>query len=434
MDKRRKRETDSQMLNQSRKKEESYLILIILMVIFRLVISLMEPYAIDMGGYLAWSRYLANNGPFGLYSRFHIVYAPFYQYFLWISGLIARFLGLSAFFHTLLIKLWSVLFEGLGALTIFRMAERAGRRSIGFLAASFYLLNPGILMNSSVWGQFDSIPATMLLAVIFLFELKKRNAAALLFLVAVLTKPQSGLLVPMVLYLYFKDFMFDWKNIKRLVSGIIAGIGLYLAIVLPFYEPTRLCGTIVPAFLDPFWWLFDLYSRSILDYPYATANGFNFWTLAGGQIQDDSLPFMGLTYQWWGNILFLISAAYVFFLIYKGKGSGRAIIYGSYLMLFSAFMWMTRMHERYLLPAIIFIVLAAVYDRLHIPVAVLTSLCVFANQLVIYIISFRKVYWLPRWDFTSICIAAATLITYALAMVNGYRWIVKKRHVSREYI
>ena len=98
MDKRRKRETDSQMLNQSRKKEESYLILIILMVIFRLVISLMEPYAIDMGGYLAWSRYLANNGPFGLYSRFHIVYAPFYQYFLWISGLIARFLGLSAFF------------------------------------------------------------------------------------------------------------------------------------------------------------------------------------------------------------------------------------------------------------------------------------------------------------------------------------------------
>ena len=49
----------------------------------------------------------------------------------------------------------------------------------------------------------------MLLAVIFLFELNKRNAAALLFLVAVLTKPQSGLLVPMVLYLYFKDFKFD---------------------------------------------------------------------------------------------------------------------------------------------------------------------------------------------------------------------------------
>ena len=140
------------MLNQSRKKEESYLILIILMVIFRLVISLMKPYAIDMGGYLAWSRYLADNGPSGLYSRFHIVYAPFYQYFLWISGLISRSLGLSAFFHTLLIKLWSVLFEGLGALIIFRMAERAGRRSIGFLAASFYLLNPGVLFNSFLSG------------------------------------------------------------------------------------------------------------------------------------------------------------------------------------------------------------------------------------------------------------------------------------------
>lgn len=418
--------TGSQLLKKNNRKGESCLLIIILVVVFRLVVSLMEPYAIDMAGYLAWSRYLAKSGPAGLYSSFHIVYAPFYQYFLWLSGLLAKLLSLNSFFHGVLIKLWAVLFEGLGAFILFRMAERANRRNFGLMAAFCYLMNPGILFNSSVWGQFDSIPAAMLLAVIYLFELEKRNAAALLFLVAVLTKPQSGLLVPMVIYLYFKDFRLDRKNIGKLASGIIAGIGLYLLIVLPFYEPTKLCGKGVPAFLDPFWWLFDLYSRSIMDYPFATANGFNFWTLVGGQIQKDSLPFLGLTYQTWGTILFLLSAAYIFFLIYKGNGSGKAIIYGSYLMLFSAFMWMTKMHERYLLPAIIFIVLAAVYDRMHVPAAVLTSLCVFANQLVVYIISFRKVYWLPRWDPAALCIAAAALITYAMAMVNGYRWLVKK--------
>lgn len=397
-----------------------------MIVVFRLVASLMEPYRIDMNGYLAWSRHLAESGPADLYSRFHVVYAPFYLYFLWITGIIADFLSLPGYLHIWLIKLWSVIFEFIGALIILKMAERASRRDFGRLAALFYMLNPGSLFNSSVWGQFDSIPATMLLAVIYLFELGKRNTAALLFLVAVLTKPQSGLLAPMVLYLYFKDFRFEWKRIGRMAAAIIAGIAIYLAIVLPFYKPTQLCGTTVPAFLDPFWWLFDLYLRSIGDYPFATANGFNIWTLIGGQIQEDSLPFMGLTYQWWGNILFLLSAVYVFYLLYKGKGSGRAIIYCSYLMLFSAFMWMTRMHERYLLPAIIFIVMAAVYDRMHIPAAVLTSLCVFANQLVIYMVSFRKVYWLSRWNPAAICIAAATLIVYALAMVNGYRWLSKE--------
>ena len=141
------------------------------MVVFRLVISLMEPYTIDMNGYLAWSRHLAENGPADLYSRFHVVYAPFYLYFLWITGFIAKFLSLPVYAHIYLIKLWSVLFEFLGALIIFRMAERANRRGFGKLAASFYILNPGVLFNSSVWGQFDSIPATMLLAVVYLFEL-----------------------------------------------------------------------------------------------------------------------------------------------------------------------------------------------------------------------------------------------------------------------
>ena len=95
----------------------------------------MEPYAIDMGGYLAWSRYLANNGPAGIYSSYHIVYAPFYLYFLWLSGLIAKAFGLPFHLHIYLIKLWAVIFEAFGAWLIFRMAVRAGRRNAGMVAA-----------------------------------------------------------------------------------------------------------------------------------------------------------------------------------------------------------------------------------------------------------------------------------------------------------
>ncbi len=396
-------------------------------LLFRLIITFISSYSIDMGGYVAWSKYLTEQGPAELYgsSGFHIVYAPFYQYFLWLTGEIVKLFSLPALLHIYFIKLWSVAFEVLGAFLIFKLSHKVNRTKQGLIIAMVYVLNPGVFINSSVWGQFDSIPATMLLGVLVLFEYKKHNLAALLFLIAVLTKPQSGLLLPVVLYLYFKDFKWDLQFIKRLITGLLSGVFLYLAVVLPFYIPTDKSSQI-PGFLDPFYWLFDLYFRSIKDYPYATANAFNLWTLLGGQIQEDTLPFMGLTYFSWGNILLVLALAYAFFCLFKGKASLYAITYFSFLVQFSAFFFMTKMHERYLLPAIIFIMLASVFDRRHLLTAGLLSLCVFFNHLYLYIISFDERYWLDRWDGLAIFLAAVTLLTYGLALYQGYNSFIKK--------
>lgn len=407
-------------INNRKKIADTYLPFFLILIAIRLLITLIEPYEVDMSGYLAWSRYLADHGSSGLYQSFHIVYAPLYQYFLWFSGIIANIFHMPDAAHIYLIKLWPFLFECIGAWLIIRFSDRIKRWNAGMLAAIFYLFNPAIFINTSVWGQFDAIPATMLLGTVYLFETKKPNLGALLFLAAVLTKPQSGLLLPIVLYLYFRHFRMDMKSILRLITGFCAGIALYLFIVLPFYSPTGSAGITVPRFLDPFYWLFDLYLRSLTDYPYATANGMNFWMLAGGQIQPDTMPFMGLSYQTWGNIMLFVSVIYIFYLLYKGKGSSEALIYCSFLILFSAFMWMTKMHERYLLPAIIFIVLAAIWQRKHIITAILISICVFANQLIIYLKSFYEIYWLYRWDTTAIAVAALTFIVYGLALFNGY--------------
>lgn len=375
-----------------------------------------------MAGYVAWSKYLAENGPVSFYvnSGFHVVYAPFFLYFLWLTGEFSKIFTVSYAAQAYLIKLWSVIFEFIGAWLIIKFSEKANRTRTGFTIALIYVLNPGIFVNSSIWGQFDSIPATMLVGVLVLFEYKKPNLAALLFLTAVLTKPQSGLLLPVVLYLYFRDFKFDINSFKKLFIGLFSGIIIYLAIVLPFYSPTSKAGS-MPAFLDPFYWLFDLYSTSIRDYPYATANAFNFWTLLGGQIQEDTLPFLGLSYFWWGNILFVISLVYSFICLKKGKASLYSITYFSFMVLFSAFFFMTKMHERYLLPSIIFIMLAVLFERRHWVTAALLSLCVFVNHMSLYIISFEERYWLDRWDKTALIFAGLTLMTYILAIYNGYR-------------
>lgn len=401
---------------------KTYLPLFMGAILFRLLISTLEPYTIDMGGYTAWSNYLAENGPGEFYtgSGFHVVYAPFYLYFLWFTGKLAQFFSFPTASHVFFIKCWSVFFEFLGSLLIIKLSEKMNLQKQGYLLAFLYAINPGVFMNSSIWGQFDSIPATMLLGVLVFFEYNKPNSGALLFLIAVLTKPQSGLLLPVVLYLYFKDFRFNIADFKRLFIGLIAGILLYLAIVLPFWSPTSKAG-VIPGFLDPFYWLFDLYSKSIQDYPYATANAFNFWFLMGGQIQPDIFPFMGLSYFWWGNILITGAVAFSFACLIKGKAKLHSVCYFSYLVQFSAFMFMTKMHERYLLPAIIFIMVSAIFDRRHLLTAALLSVCVFVNQLYLYKISFDNIYWLNRWDTTALVFSALTLVTYVISLYNGYK-------------
>lgn len=412
--------------------EEWFLPLLILILTFRIIITCIKPYQIDMTGYAAWSSYLAEYGPDRFYiSGFHVVYAPFFLYFLWITGELCSALSLPVALHVYLIKLWSVLFEFIGALLIVLLSKKYNRTGIGMFFALSYVINPGVFFNSSIWGQFDSIPATMLVGVLALFEYKKPNLAALLFLVAVLTKPQSGLLLPVVLYLYFREFRFDIKSFIKLLSGLLSGIVVYLAIVLPFYVPTRLSGRI-PAFIDYFYWLIDLYLTSIKDYPFATANAFNLWFLLGGQIQYDSMAFLGMSYLDWGNILLVLGLAFAFMCLIKGKATLYSIAYFSYLVIFSSFFFMTKMHERYLLPAIIFITLASVFDRRHLLVLCMLSFLVFINHQYLYIISFWEVYWLDRWDGLGLLYSFMMLITYVISLYQGYRAFIRPNNNRSE--
>lgn len=405
---------------------KKYIPALFLTFVFRILISCIKPYPIDMYGYLAWSKYLAIYGPSQFYgsSGFHVVYAPFFQYFLWLTGEIANRFSVSTALHAFLIKLWSVLFEFIGAWLILLIAEKSKKAKSGTIMALIYLVNPGVYINSSIWGQFDSIPATMLIGVIALFEYKKHNLAALLFLIAVLTKPQSGLLLPVVLYLYFKDFRMDLKSFLRLLTGLLSGLVLYYAIVLPFYLPTALADKL-PQYIDPLYWLFELYFTSIKDYPYATANAFNIWFLFGGQIQPDTLPFLGLSYFAWGNILMIAAIVFAFTCLIKSKASTYSITYFSYLVQFSAFFFMTKMHERYLLPAIIFITLASVFEKKHLLTLALVSFSVFINHLYLYIISFGEVYWLERRDGLAMLFSFFVLLTYVLSIYQGYKTFIQ---------
>jgi Gpi18-like mannosyltransferase len=416
----------------------------------RFFLTMLPSFKIDMGGYVAWSNYLANNGPKGMYETFHIVYAPGYLYLLWITGAITKAFSLSLFWQHFFVKIWAVIFEFIGAYLIYKIGTKYGKQRTGFVLGIAYALNPGVFFNSSIWGQFDSMPATMLLGVVYLFNINKKIPAVILFALAALVKPQSGLLAPLVFVQFYKE-LFDfanitWRNIKKaLVDTLYAAIGCitaYTVIIFPFYYHTQFYFKYVQngaSFIrkllvetaDFYYWLVYIYRTSLGDYPYATANAFNFWTLAGGQPVPDSETFFILSYAKWGFIFAIPAILLAFVLLAVKRNSAKTLYFSSFFILASFFTFFTRMHERYLLSAIIFLTVCILWDkRLSIPLIILSA-CVTANHWYIYDKERRDVnLWLSNYDPVAMPFAFLTVALVIFAAVYMI-WLLREKPVNK---
>ncbi len=377
----------------------------LLAIFLRLFLTALPSYAIDMGGYLAWSRYLADFGPQHFYSTFHVVYAPFYQYLLWFTGEIAKILTVDNAMHIWFIKLWAVLADIIACYLLIQIGKNSQTPQFSYPLAMFYLLNPAIIFNASVWGQFDGIPALFLTFSLYLFTQKQPIFGAYFFLLAVLTKPQSALLLPLILLIFIvslqgQRFLFQ---MRQWAFTLIGGLGLYLVLVLPFYERTPLADKI-PKALDPIWWIFHLYLSSVQDYPYASANAFNIWFLLGKQIVPDTQPFLGIPMNLAGLILFSLSTGFALTYFFRHKNDPFAPYIASWISLLSAFLFMTKMHERYLVPALLLGTVALFAMKKWLWPFVAASVLSGVNQAVLYALSQKDEYWLPAsYFFGKVC-------------------------------
>jgi Gpi18-like mannosyltransferase len=258
----------------------------------------------------------------------------------------------------------------------------------------------------------------------------------ILFVIAVLTKPQSGLLAPLVLILFFRGFSFrkitHWRTLLFSFTG---GICSYIFAVAPFYSATPLYKNAQAASAvsrmayqaaDVFYWMVHLYRQSLDDYPYATANAFNIWTILGGQAVNDGQPFWGLTFATWGFVFLFFTELLCIVLLLKRKNSALALYFSAYLMLFSSFMFASRMHERYLLPSIIFITVCVLWDaRLWAPMIVL-SLCVLANHWYVYYLAQKNQFWLKNYDAFALVTAVITLAVMIYSLYYAIKLILQK--------
>lgn len=304
--------------------------------------TIMEGHSGDINFFKTWATSVSNS-----FSQFYSNsnssdYPPLYIYILFIIGKISGIGGMSNYF-VLLLKLPSMLADIATSYVIYRLAKKYLSVEIGMILSAFYILNPAVFINSTLWGQVDSFFTLIIVLAVYLLSEKKLVGAAILFTAAILMKPQGIIFLPVIFFELVRQ-----KKLKNFLKVIGAGLALAAIVVLPF------------AYNQDVFWIFKLYASTVAEYPYATVNGFNFFGLIGANYVNNSTTLFIFSYHTWGMIFIVLTTLFSWFIYIKGKSEKYASI-AALIQIAGVFTFSVGMHERYLFPAIALSILAYIF-------------------------------------------------------------------------
>jgi len=362
----------------------------------RLLLFNISGYKIDEGSFAAWFNTAAEGGLYGFYDSTWCDYPPFNIYVFWIFGKLAH--AISSWDITFFIRLGPNLFDLATAALIFYFLRKRFSFKVSLAVMTVYAFNPATIFNLAVWGQMDSIYTLFMVATLITLLNSKYELSGALFSLAILTKPQTVVLLPIIAYVILRNG--GWR--RALSSGAVFWV-VVLLVILPF------------RWENPVTFLVDRYSGYGV-YPYNSINAYNFWALLSFW-KSDTTTFLGLSYQVWGIIAMGLFAVFVLWLLHRKYGP-EAAIFAVFLLMFGFFMLMTRMHERYLFPVFALLALGFFPRSLPLLYAGLTATCL-ANMA--YILPILNRYpdansFVPDgdWSFYVLVPANAILLIYSL--------------------
>ena len=279
---------------------------------------------------------------------------------------------------------------GIG-LMIFLIAHRLGGTKAGLLGAALYMFNPASIFLTSFWGQWDSISAFFMIAGLWLLLRGSPEWSLPVFTYAALIKPQLGLLLVLSM-LAWCSWVFrvrpgavrrasNWKaHAWRLAAGALSSLAVFFAVDLPF--------NVGLPFLPTRWTIEQRMSYALNEYTSISANAFNLWGLFGktsnnSAASDRSIFAAGVSYQHWGEILLAVAIVIACVLFWLRPTRAMAL-WAALALTFSVFMLPTRMHERYLLPAVVVAVLISAVAPHFRWIGIVLSATYFANVFYVY--------------------------------------------------
>ena len=355
-------------INFSFEKREALVLATLLVIAFmvRFAFFSNQGYAeVDTRDFMIWFQTAANYGPRTFYSNTWCDYPPFNIYFFWIFGLLAKSLSLfGTSLFTYVMKLPPNLFDMATSVLIFAFVRKRLDFKMALLTTALYALNPAVIFNAAVWGQFDAIYTFFLVLSLMLALASKPELSAVTYTLGILTKPQSIALLPLIAFLILRK-----KGWRRLLTSILAGAATIFTVIIPF------------EWSNPITFLSNIYLGAYGGYEYTSINAFNMWALGGLWVPDGNLFIVG-----W--ILFGAFTVLTLYVLHKrlSVSSEAIVLFSAFMLLFGFFMLPTRIHERYLFPAISIIVLLVPFVKKTRFLYVVLTTTLLINQA--YVLSF----------------------------------------------
>lgn len=277
-----------------------------------------------------------------------------------------------------LLKLPGILSDlGIGYLIYKLVYKLTNKEKLSIFGLCLWLFNPIVWYNSAVWGQYDSVINFLaLLSFYFLIE-KKLLFAFLAMAISLYTKASLLIFLPIFAIIAFRQ---KYPLKKWIISFVVTLLAIGL-ITLPFAKG------------EPFSWLFNLFKDKIFAHQLQviTANAFNIWVgVAGIHERPQTLPFLGMTYQYWSYILFSIFYLPTLWLVWK-KQNIKSIVWSLAIAAFGSFMLLTNMHERYLYPLFPYLTILTAVKLVSIYPYILISL--------LSLLNLYNFWWVPQIPF-----------------------------------
>jgi Gpi18-like mannosyltransferase len=326
--------------------------------IVRLLIAPHVGFYGDLRLFRTWTGQLADVGTRHFYvpGQFQD-YPPGYLYVLWLTSKISAAPGYT------LLKLPTILADLGLAWVAGTLASRIAPSSlkerwpVRALVAGGVLFNPAVIALGAGWGQVDAVPAAFVLTSLLLLftgpkSLEREVGAFLLFAVAVAMKPQSGFVLPVMLYALYRRYLHRRPRPELLDGALsIAAVGIPSLVL---WGISGLAFGLGPVSLVRF------YKHSASVYPVTSANAFNFWGAIAFWRNDSTgdhvLRIAGISALHFGELALVVGAVYVIWrahrAIERGASEPLVLTIAAATISLLAYTLLTRMHERYMFLAL----------------------------------------------------------------------------------
>lgn len=351
--------------------------ILFLSFIIRLLLFSQPGFPSDIADFIYWFNTAAVHGirPFYAVVPSWTDYPPFNVYIFWAAGKLVEAVSAYGISAVDIVKLVPSLFDMATGLLIYVFVRRQASFKLAIFAAALYVFNPAVIFDSAVWGQIDAMYTFFLLLALMLALKSRPILASATYAIAILTKPQSIALLPVLAVLIYK---------KSGLKNLIYSIGIFVATIYVVDSPFQYlnaANVVQNAWSNPLGFLNRVFVTAYSGYKVTSANAFNLWAIWPGLWVSDANFFI------LGWILFGALAAFVCYLLYKRLNDAGDFfaIFCAFMLFFAFFMLPTRIHERYMFPAVAALALLVPFVRRTRPLyAVLTATLLVNEATILY--------------------------------------------------